>query len=150
MALSQPRLRSSEQQWTGRSSHELVAEHQALLHRLEACSAVANLAREIAEIAEETHRPVSGEYRGTWKWLGVGAMASAMRRARRTFYAVDATRSQLEDHEDKLALVTFKALLAEGSFEPGQEYEAWRRENGPRTALAKLEWQAIPNEASVR
>ncbi|MDQ6749724.1 MAG: hypothetical protein M3Z33_03060 [Actinomycetota bacterium] len=149
MALSQPRLRSSEHQWTGKAAHELVAEHQALLHRLEACSAVANLARETAEIAEETHRPVSGEYRGTWKWVGVGAMASAMRRARRTFYAVDAARTQLEDHEAKLALVTFKALLAEGSLEPGQDYDAWRRDNGPRTALARLEWQAVATEASV-
>lgn len=149
IVLAPQRLRKSEHQWAGMSADELVAEHQALLHRLEACSAVANLSRETAEIAEETHRPVSVEYCGAWKWVGVGAMASAMRRARRTFYAVDAARSQLERHEHRLALATFDALVRQGTLESEQEYSDWRRDNGPRVGSAKLEWQPVPDEASI-
>lgn len=144
------RLRKSEHQWTGMTADQLVAEHQALMHRLEACSAVANLSRETAEIAEETQRPLPDEYRGAWKWVGVGAMASAMRRARRTFYALDGARSQLEQHEARLAVVTFDALVDEGTLDPDQEYEDWRRENGPRVGLAKLDWQTPTDEASLR
>lgn len=150
MAMTPQRLRKSEHQWTGMSADELVAEHQALMHRLEACSAVANLSRETAEIAEETQRPMAGEYRGAWKWVGVGAMASAMRRARRTFYALDGARSQLERHEARLATVTFQALVDEGTLDADQEYEDWRRENGPRVGLAKLDWQTPTDEASIR
>ncbi len=149
MSLAPQRLRKSEDQWAGMSADHLVAEHQALLHRLEACSAVANLSRETAEIAEETQRPMASEYRGAWKWAGVGAMASAMRRARRTFYAVDGARSELQRHEARLAVVTFNALIDQGSLDPEQEYEEWRRENGPRVGLAKLEWQTPADEASV-
>ena len=149
MAMALQRLRRSESQWAGMSADELVAEHQALLHRLEACSAVASLSRESAEIAEEMQRPLPGEYRGAWKWVGVGAMASAMRRARRTFYAVDAARAQLERHEQRLALVTFHALLDEGTLDVDQDYADWRRENGPRVGFARLEWQALPDEAGV-
>jgi hypothetical protein len=147
MAMALQRLRRSEHQWSGMSADELVAEHQALLHRLEACSAVASLSRESAEIAEEMQRPLPGEYRGAWKWVGVGAMASAMRRARRTFYAVDAARSQLERHEERLAHATFYALLDEGTVESEEDYPDWRRDNGPRVGLAKLEWQPLEQEA---
>ncbi len=149
MAMALQRLRRSEHQWAGMSADELVAEHQALLHRLEACSAVASLSRQSAEIAEEMQRPLPGEYRGAWKWVGVGAMASAMRRARRTFYAVDAARSQLERHEQRLALATFHALRDEGTLEAEHDFADWRRENGPRVGFARLEWQVLPDEAGV-
>ena len=150
MALAPQRLRKSEHQWADMSSAELVAEHQALLHRLEAYSAVANLTRETAEIADENHRPASGEYRGAWKWVGVGAMAAAMRRARRTFYAVDSARSALEEHENRLALATFHALVEEGTLDPEHDFAEWRRSNGPRAGLVRLEWEPLADQAGVR
>ena len=149
MAVALQRLRKAEYQWADMSADELVAEHQALLHRLEACSAVASLSREAAEIAEESHRPLPAEYRGTWRWIGVSAMASAMRRARRSFYAVDAARAHLERHEQRLALATFNALVRKGTLGPEHEYAEWRRDNGPRIGSARLDWQALADEAPV-